>query len=148
MQSRVGRPNAPMSLAERSVLEALEQLPSVYEVTRNVPRIQLQDDWSGSLPSLYEPDFVVRNGVGQQVLIEVKSEAALSLANMVRLAAIDTAVRQSGNGFLLLVLDSGGIKSRATSMPEFKNLHIRFIRSPFEAVSAVEQEFSDLMNRA
>lgn len=140
-QSRFDIPRVPMSLAERKVLAGLERLPADYHVELEAERIPVNSGSDGS--SSYRPDFVVTNSARKKVFVEVKSESALSLSNLVSLAAIDKQIRAAGDKFLLLVFENGGIKSRAMEMPEFKNLHMRFASSEADVVEAVEREFSD-----
>lgn len=148
MQSRSDRPYIAMSLAESQVMAALKRLPPRYKVTVGGRSVRLSDSWNGGTSISYEPDFMVVNETGARIMIEVKSQSALSLANMVRLVAIDQAIRATGDGFILIVPAGSGITSRALEMPEFKSLHIYIVSSPNDVIGAIESEFVDMLKPA
>ena len=142
IKAQTDRSALPMSLYEKFVLDALADLPLGYNVTMETRRISYSEEESGSRVR-YEPDFEVTNYSGQRLIIEVKSEHAMSLPNMVRFAEIDKIVRQEHNcRFLILIWGASRPTSRFASRPEFKQLHIRYARNELEARRAVEEEFS------
>ena len=82
---------------------------------------------------------------GRRLLIEVKSEHAMSLSNMVRFIEIDKAIRKNPeNGFLILVWDAQQPTSKFVTRPEFKHLHILHSSSPSIVIKTIEKEFSGL----
>lgn len=138
-----GRRPMHMSVLESEIFQFLGQLPPVYSVSAEKPLLLVEGDSDGAFR--YQPDFEVRRTDGRYVLIEVKSEYAMSLSNMVRFSEIDKVVRKnSGAGFLILIAGSQGFMPKFIERPEFQHLHVVYAKSPTQVIRAVEKEFEGL----
>lgn len=132
---------------EDEVYEALRMLPSDFSVMHGDNCLQHIKDGSGD-EFMYKPDFEVFDRQGRRFLVELKSERAMSLQNMVRFAEIDKAVRrEAGVGFLILVWGSDEWDLKYGVMTEFRNLNIYHVRHRSEIIQVVEHVFEDYFQR-
>lgn len=140
MKKTLSGSNESSSL-EHAVYCALRTLPRQFRVAQNPPFSQIVESRSGE-NFKYKPDFEIIDSQGNRFLIELKSENAMSLQNMVRFIEIDRTVRQQPNtGFLILVWTGETARARYRSMTEFKDLNIYHIQNLSDISPIIENAF-------
>lgn len=140
-EPRLGRLRMPLSFAEERVLRALETLPPEYQITMGT-RFQFPSWQPEGFPISYEPDFEITDFEGRRIVVEAKSAASLSLANLSRFVKISEMIRATGRGFLLLVWGENHPGFRTSALPEFMTLNIRDVQTDSDVMQAVRSEFA------
>ncbi|MCU7247438.1 hypothetical protein [Pseudomonas koreensis] len=134
MKKFTSRNSEYFSTLENEVYRALQHLPPLFRVSHNTNPVQHVGGHSGE-PFSYRPDFEVRDDHDYRLLIELKSEHAMSLQNMVKLKEIDNTIRHKQKSALLILVWTRDIsRARYSSMPEFEALNI----VPFQYSSDIE----------
>lgn len=128
------KPTRLFNKTEQSVLDALRQLPSGYVVKDHPEQLNFDMD---NVTYSYEPDFVIADPEGRRLIIEVKSNQSLSLANMATLAAISRHATHQDMSFLVLVADASPTRVANQTLSQFDNLHISYINRPSDAIPAI-----------
>ena len=144
-------PIFPMSRAEMKVLNMLDVLPESYQVEFQKDLLEVPGEWPDSLPVLYRSSFTVVNDVGKRVVAHVLNDASMTWGNMIRFDDVDGRFRQSGRGFVVMVVADEvdyGLISKPRRRPEFQHLHIVDVAGPADVLNAIESEFERLMHEA
>lgn len=144
-------PIFPMSSAEMKVLHMLDVLPELYQVEFQKDFLEVPGEWRDSLPVLYRPSFTIVNDAGRRVISHALYDSSMTWGNMIRFDDVDRRFRQSGRGFVVMVLADEvdyGLISKPRRRPEFQHLHIVDVADPADVLNAVESEFERLMHEA
>lgn len=139
------RSNKFASEWERLIFEELQYLPKGYEVVREPDAIRGGASDVGKEFS-YRPDFSVRDSMGHCLVIEVKSDFAMTLPNVIKFSEIDRMIRLRPKWRFLLVLFDGRSSSSFTRRAEFSGLNVHYFRGPFELREIVESEFAAMIS--
>ena len=146
-----GNPTFPMSSAEMKVLHMLDMLPELYQVELRKDALEVPGEWRDSLPVLYRPSFTIVDNGGRRVIAHALYDSSMTWGNMIRFDDVDRRFRQSGRGFVVLVLADEvdyGLISKPRRRPEFRHLHIIDVAGPVDVLHAIESEFERLMHDA
>jgi hypothetical protein len=95
-------PSKFASALEKEIGESLEQtLAPPWRLQYPTASLDVR---SGSWAMNYTPDFLITNSAtGHTLAVEVKSSLSLSMANIVKLQHIQSALKAQGKDFLLVV---------------------------------------------
>ncbi|MFJ5296711.1 hypothetical protein ACIQAL_09325 [Pseudomonas sp. NPDC088368] len=145
--SQPNRYRDSISRVEDQVFIALQHLPSLYTAARGTLWREQIENLAGS-PFRYKPDFEVTDQRGRKLFIEVKSERAMTLPNMIHFSAINDMFRhRPDTRFMVLVWGNILTTSKFSSFPEFQNLYIEHAENDYEARGCVLRVFESAFDR-
>ena len=132
-------PSKFTSALEKEIGESLEQtLTPPWRLQYPTASLDVR---SGSWAIHYTPDFLITNSAtGHALAVEVKSSLSLSMANIIKFQHIQSALKEQGTDFLMVVPHGSRDDPEPNAQLGEYGIHAVGVSSGVDAASEIEKQ--------